>query len=281
MTSSSAWGYPDPPPSHRWRRAELPSSPSTRMPDPPVGPSHGEPHLPAHVRGGNVVPAAPGPGRSNVERTRESARRRPDRAHRRPLHGRHHRVPRADEGMPAFVYESASGGVVHSCPERGRGGREVKIGFHNRRQTPGDPSDPTPHPVGSTRQDELVEAVSRFLPEIDPEPVRSAMCFYTMTPDGRFVIDRVRSAPRLVYSASCSGHGFRVRPGDRGVPSSAGPGGEAGHRPHCLRPGAVRRPGAANGVVAGAHARSPRMYKVGGRRAVHPRRRTGNSHPAR
>ncbi|MCZ7462331.1 N-methyl-L-tryptophan oxidase [Streptomyces sp. WMMC940] len=132
--------------------------------------------------------------------------------HRVPVYWFRTRFPGANEGMPAFVYESASGGVVYGCPEWGRGGREVKIGFHNRQQTPGDPSDPTPHRVGSTQQAEIVEAVSRFLTEIDPEPVRSAMCFYTMTPDGSFVIDRARSAPRLVYSAACSGHGFKFAP---------------------------------------------------------------------
>ncbi|GGS37864.1 N-methyltryptophan oxidase [Streptomyces nojiriensis] len=134
------------------------------------------------------------------------------RPHRVPVYWFRTRSSRGNEGMPAFVYESASGGVVYCCPEWGRGGREVKIGFHNRQQAPGDPSDPTPRPVGSTQQAEIAEAVSRFLTGIDPEPVRSAMCFYTMTPDGSFVIDRVRSAPRLVYSASCSGHGFKFAP---------------------------------------------------------------------
>ncbi|MCB5164530.1 N-methyl-L-tryptophan oxidase [Streptomyces bambusae] len=134
------------------------------------------------------------------------------RPHRVPVYWFRTRSADGNEGMPAFVYESASGDVLYSCPEWGRGGREIKIGFHNRQQDPGDPSDLAPHPVGPADRAEITEVVSRFLPGIDPEPVRSATCFYTMTPDGGFVIDRVRSAPRLVYSASCSGHGFKFAP---------------------------------------------------------------------
>lgn len=38
--------------------------------------------------------------------------------------------------------------------------------------------------------------------------VRSAVCMYSMTPDGHFLIDRMDSAP-IVVAAGFSGHGFK------------------------------------------------------------------------
>ena len=51
--------------------------------------------------------------------------------------------------------------------------------------------------------------VSRYLPGLDPEPVRSAVCTYTNTPDGHFLVDRHPRHDAVILVSPCSGHGFK------------------------------------------------------------------------
>ena len=41
------------------------------------------------------------------------------------------------------------------------------------------------------------------------EPVRSAACLYTVTPDSGFLIDTLPGQDRIVVISACSGHGFK------------------------------------------------------------------------
>lgn len=123
------------------------------------------------------------------------------------------RARQGNEGFPAFLYESPGGEVVYGVPEPAYGGRALKIGFHNRQQRPGDPSDLTPHEVPPEYVREIVEATGRiFGPLVEPEPVGSRLCYYTMTPDTDFVIDRHPGRPGVVRVSACSGHGFKFGP---------------------------------------------------------------------
>jgi sarcosine oxidase len=51
--------------------------------------------------------------------------------------------------------------------------------------------------------------VSRYLPGLDPEPVRSSVCTYTNTPDGHFLVDRHPRHDAVILVSPCSGHGFK------------------------------------------------------------------------
>ncbi len=44
---------------------------------------------------------------------------------------------------------------------------------------------------------------------VAPEPLRSKTCFYTVTPDHGFIIDRHPSNRRMTVISACSGHGFK------------------------------------------------------------------------
>jgi sarcosine oxidase len=58
--------------------------------------------------------------------------------------------------------------------------------------------------------DEMYERhVRHRLPDLSGRCVRTAVCAYTVTPDSRFVIDRLPSAPNVVVASPCSGHGFK------------------------------------------------------------------------
>ncbi|MFD9692211.1 N-methyl-L-tryptophan oxidase [Kitasatospora sp. NPDC059146] len=116
------------------------------------------------------------------------------------------------EGFPAFLYESADGQVVYGVPEWGEGGREVKIGFHNRQQTPGDPTDLARREVSAQEREEMARMVARIFTGVQPEAPRARYCYYTLTPDGSFIIDRSPADPRIVHTSACSGHGFKFAP---------------------------------------------------------------------
>jgi sarcosine oxidase len=49
-------------------------------------------------------------------------------------------------------------------------------------------------------------------PGIGPNCVKAAACFYTVTPDFGFVIDRHPESDRVMVASPCSGHGFKHSP---------------------------------------------------------------------
>lgn len=55
----------------------------------------------------------------------------------------------------------------------------------------------------------VCEYVRNWFPGLDPNPVASATCLFTSTPDENFVIDKVGP---LVVASPCSGHGFKFTP---------------------------------------------------------------------
>lgn len=51
--------------------------------------------------------------------------------------------------------------------------------------------------------------VAPLLPDLNPVCVKSAVCLYTMTPNGDFVIDQHPAYPNVLLASACSGHGFK------------------------------------------------------------------------
>ena len=47
------------------------------------------------------------------------------------------------------------------------------------------------------------------LPALSGRCVKTRTCLYTVTPDSRFLIDRLPSAPNVIVASPCSGHGFK------------------------------------------------------------------------
>ena len=50
------------------------------------------------------------------------------------------------------------------------------------------------------------------LPDAFDRVLRTKTCFYTMTPDEHFLIDRHPEFPNLIFAAGFSGHGFKFAP---------------------------------------------------------------------
>jgi sarcosine oxidase len=61
--------------------------------------------------------------------------------------------------------------------------------------------------AGMTRQ--LQQAVTEFLPGLDPVPVAVERCIYDISPDTNFIVDRIGN---VVIGCGTSGHGFKFGP---------------------------------------------------------------------
>lgn len=51
--------------------------------------------------------------------------------------------------------------------------------------------------------------VAPFFSGLRAKSLKTATCFYTDAPGGRFVIDRAPGMPRTLFASACSGHGFK------------------------------------------------------------------------
>ena len=109
--------------------------------------------------------------------------------------------------MPVSIWELASGQLFHTKPDFGDG---VKIGLHHggaittaetleRRVTPAEDA-------------VIFDLLRRFVPFAKGEIRQRAVCMYTNTPDGHFVIDRHPETESAIVISACSGHGFKFAP---------------------------------------------------------------------
>jgi sarcosine oxidase len=108
--------------------------------------------------------------------------------------------------FPVFMLESRLG--IHYGFPLDPAGLKISKHFHQDETV-----DPDSYNRSVTPEDQsLIRAGLAYLPAANG-PLRSAQtCLYTMTPDGDFIIDRLRSAPNILVASPCSGHGFKFSP---------------------------------------------------------------------
>jgi sarcosine oxidase len=58
----------------------------------------------------------------------------------------------------------------------------------------------------------LKEFLNQYLPTVDPLPLSSQVCQYTLTPSRDFLIDRVPDQPNITVACGFSGHGYKFAP---------------------------------------------------------------------
>ena len=122
--------------------------------------------------------------------------------------------PLRDQPVPVFA--SASN-FFYGFPNIGGDG--IKIALHWNGGTPTANMD-DPQPVAM--DDEIrpvLEAAVELLPsltgplsEVSERVLRTKTCFYTMTPDEHFLVDRHPQFRNLIFAAGFSGHGFKFAP---------------------------------------------------------------------
>lgn len=109
--------------------------------------------------------------------------------------------------FPIFMWEAEPDVIFYGFPKDERG---VKVARHHHGHVT------TPNQVNRRLEPEDEDVVRRFLsraiPDANGPRVDTAICMYTNTPDGNFVIDRLPENERVVIVSACSGHGFKFAP---------------------------------------------------------------------
>jgi sarcosine oxidase len=112
---------------------------------------------------------------------------------------------RQEAGFPTYLFELPTG-VYYGFPQIDPQG--LKMGEHTGGETVADPlTDPR------TADDADLARVATFrsacLPGVGSAVLRRSVCFYTMSPDEHFYLDRHPQHPQVAFAAGLSGHGFK------------------------------------------------------------------------
>jgi len=114
-----------------------------------------------------------------------------------------HRESYTPDHMPIYSWEYAPDKMFYGFPDIGTG---IKIARHHG----GYPIDPDNLEQKVTNEEiQEVADLARTYLGIDPVYQRSAVCMYTNTPDGHFIIDHHPQHKNIVIASPCSGHGFK------------------------------------------------------------------------
>lgn len=115
-------------------------------------------------------------------------------------------VPR--DRLPVFYVERPAG-AFYGVP--GLDGRTVKLAEHTGGREVSDPAqvDRALHPEDLRPVQEFIRKMVLF---VEAHPVRHAVCMYTHSPDGHFVVDRHPQHETIAFGAGFSGHGFKFTP---------------------------------------------------------------------
>jgi len=113
---------------------------------------------------------------------------------------------RQSSGCPCFFFE-AEGGYFYGFPDRNGGG--VKVAEHSGGVEIQDPlEDPRAEDPDDTAR--IEKFLRRHLPGVSASrSIRREVCFYTMTPDEHFIVDRHPEHGNVCFAAGLSGHGFK------------------------------------------------------------------------
>lgn len=111
----------------------------------------------------------------------------------------------ASAPLPCFAYAAPTGFFYGFPPLDGRG---IKVAEHTGGDAVADPAmaDRGLDLAGRGRVDAFVAA---HLPAARPPATDHAVCLYTMSPDGHFVVGPHPDAPQVAIAAGFSGHGFK------------------------------------------------------------------------
>ncbi len=106
--------------------------------------------------------------------------------------------------MPVFIWEWEPGRMIYGFPDHGAGFKAAR--HHEGPVVNANVADRTVSPAEIA---EMRLILGRCFPEADGEPVESATCLYTSTPDHHFVLGPHPNDPRVILASPCSGHGFK------------------------------------------------------------------------
>ncbi len=108
-------------------------------------------------------------------------------------------------GCPCFFFETGDG-YFYGFPDRH--GTGVKVAEHSGGLEMDDPLNDSraPDPDDDVR---IASFLGSHLPGVSKRRARHEVCFYTMSPDEHFIVDRHPEHPNVSFAAGFSGHGFK------------------------------------------------------------------------
>lgn len=111
-------------------------------------------------------------------------------------------------GFKPFAVTTGDDRMIYGFPANAAG--EVKVGEHFSAERIAGP-DTVERAISARDVEHIVPTVAQFLPGLGRR-TRSAVCFYPMSWDEHFIIDRAPNDARIVIGAGLSGHGFKFAP---------------------------------------------------------------------
>lgn len=111
---------------------------------------------------------------------------------------------------PVFIWQlaEAADDLIYGFPPVDGPGGGMKIAADSFDQ-PVDPADGPAPPVAAEGEQMYHRYIAEHFNGVGPRVLRSEPCFYTVTPDYRFVIDRHPELAEVIFASPCSGHGFK------------------------------------------------------------------------
>lgn len=107
--------------------------------------------------------------------------------------------------LPVFLWEWAPDRFFYGIPNLGDDG--FKVARHHEGETT--EPDAVRREVGPEEVEGIRDLLGRYLPDAGGTLRDTAVCLYTNTPDGHFVLDFHPRHPQVVVASPCSGHGFK------------------------------------------------------------------------
>jgi sarcosine oxidase len=108
-------------------------------------------------------------------------------------------------GCPTFLYELPHG-VFYGFPQIDELG--VKVAEHSGGAVIDDPAN-DPRPLDKEDLCRVEDYLTRYLPGVGRPMQLRSVCFYTMSPDEHFLVDRHPAHENVFFAAGLSGHGFK------------------------------------------------------------------------
>ncbi len=105
---------------------------------------------------------------------------------------------------PIHLWEDSPGKFFYGFPDLGEG---VKVAGHHE----GEITDPDRLRRDVTAEEGMIlhRRVRPLLPALDGTILKSAVCMYTNTPHGHFLLDFHPGSSKVLIASPCSGHGFK------------------------------------------------------------------------
>lgn len=116
--------------------------------------------------------------------------------------------PATYDSIPCFAFDLAKDFYYGFPPQAGWG---TKLAAYTPIDDIADPSHVSPD-IPEAAKAEMAGIIQRFLPGVDAHHQREKMCFYTLTPDEDFLLDRHPEFPNVVVATGGSGHAFKFTP---------------------------------------------------------------------